>query len=202
MDIIGFDAQINAPKGVRSIIKKAMAVRPIAPKAAIKKTMAPRPVAPMAPRPVAPMAPRPVAPMAPRPIAPMAPRPIAPMTPRPVAPAAPKSVAPARVPMKMTAQTTSNVVPTSVQADKAPMAIVKSNGKSIPVSKLMQTTSPRVVENVSPIQRSYMPVDLPYERPTPKSKLIKVPDSPYSYSVDLDMIQPPVDSGTRNFYGK
>ena len=196
MDIIGFDAQINAPKAFRNIIKKAMVKKPVS-------TMAPRPVAPrpvstMAPRPVAP---RPVATMAPRPVAPkpVAPRPVATMAPRPVAP---RPVAPAQVPLKMTAQTRSNVMPTNVKADKAPMAIVKKSGKSIPVSKLREARNPNTVQNVTAVQRSYMPVDLPFQRVTPKSRIVKLKNSPISYPVNIDMIEPAVDSGTMDYYGK
>jgi hypothetical protein len=186
MDIIGFDAQINAPRVLRNVIKKVSTKLP-SPMPKIKMptnrsmSVLTRPVA-MAPRPVA-VAPRPVA-VAPRPMA-IAPR-----------------LAPAQVPIKMTTSTRSNVMPTNVQAKNAPMAIVKKSGKAISVKNLRATRNPRVVQRVSPIQRSYMKVDLPYEKPRPRSKFVKIRNTPFSYPVNPDMIQPPIDSGVVDYYGK
>jgi hypothetical protein len=90
-----------------------------------------------------------------------------------------------------------------------PMAIVKPSGqvirmqnKAIPVSKLTSTTNPNTVMNVSPVQRSYMPVDLPYQRATSKSKIVRIVNTPFAYAVNTDMVEPAVDSGTGNYYGK
>ena len=90
-----------------------------------------------------------------------------------------------------------------------PMAIVKPSGqvipvqnKAIPVSTLTRTTNPRTVMSVSPVQRTFMPVDLPYQTPTPNSKLVRLVNTPYAYAVNTDMIEPAVDSGTSNYYGK
>jgi hypothetical protein len=90
-----------------------------------------------------------------------------------------------------------------------PLAIVKPSGqvipvqnKAVPVSSLTATTNPKTVMAVSPVQRSFMPVDLPYQTPTPKSQIVKLKNTPLSYAVNIDMIEPPVDSGTGNYYGK
>jgi hypothetical protein len=220
MDIIGFDAQINAPRAITKLIKKATAPRPVAkaprpvataPKTItklIKKATAPRPVA-TAPRPVT-MAPRPVA-TAPRPVT-MAPRPVT-MAPRPVATTpkkvfampklmAPKPVATTNIQKRMTAKTTSNVMATSVKANKIPLAIIKKSGRSIPVKTLTNTTNANLVQQVSPVQRSYMPVDLPFQRVTPKSKMVRIANTPFVYPVNIDMIEPSVDNGSANYYGK
>ena len=148
MDIIGFDAQINAPKAIR----KVLASRPMA-----------RPMA----------------------------KPSKPVT----------KFAPAQVLYNRNAATR--------PAAARPMAIVKPSGaiipvqnKAIPVSQLTQTTNPRAVMNVSAVQRTFMPVDLPYQTPTPNSKIVRLVNTPYSYAVNIDMIEPSVDSGAGNYYGK
>jgi hypothetical protein len=189
MDIIGFDAQINAPRAITKLINKSKAIRPVA-TAPIPVATAPRPVA-TAPRPVT-MAPRPVV-TTPKKVFSM-PRPIAP---RPVA-TAPRP----KANIKMTAKTFSNVMPTSPAADRAIMQIVKQNGKSIPVSSLRKTRNANIVEKVSPVQRSYMPVDLPYQKVTPKSKMVRIVNTPFVYPVNINMIEPAVDSGVSNYYGK
>jgi hypothetical protein len=192
MDIIGFDAQINAPtlfKGVRTIAKK-MVVKPAA------KPMA-RPVAKPMARPAAkPMA-RPAAkPMA-RPVAkPMA-RPAAKPMARPVT-----KFAPAQVPFKVTAKTATNIKPTSSAASKAPLTVVKASGRAIPVKTLEQTTNPAAVKSVSPIQRSFMPVDLPFQTPTPQPKPIRIKNTPYAYNINVNQIEPAVDAGVQDYYGK
>ena len=168
MDIIGFDAQINAPKAFRRIVSK----------------MSPKPVArPVTTRPVA--------------------RPsfMRSSTMQPVASKVKTRFAPAQVPYKTASSTT-------MQKNK-PLAIVKPSGqvikvenKAIPVSQLTQTTNPNTVMNVSAIQRTFMPVDLPYQTPTNKSKIVRITNTPYAYAVNVDMIEPAVDSGAGNYYGK
>ena len=74
---------------------------------------------------------------------------------------------------------------------------------AIPVSKLIKTTNPIAVKSVNPIQRSYMPVDLPYETMNEKNQpKMKLTATNFELSTDLDMVQPPVDSGMSNYYGK
>lgn len=203
MDIIGFDAQINAPKAIRRFVNK-ITPRPVAMQRIVTKTTA-RPVArPVAARPVAarPVAMRPIA--RPSLMRPVATRPVAsrPSGVRPnVKPSKPVTkYAPAQVPFT---NSTSNF-----QQSK-PMAIVKPSGKvirvqnkAIPVSTLTQTTNPNTVMNVSAVQRTFMPVDLPYQTPTPNSQIVRLTNTPYGYAVNVDMIEPAVDSGAGNYYGK
>jgi hypothetical protein len=176
MDIIGFDAQINAPtlfKGVRTLAKK-MVVKPAA------KPMA-RPVA----KPMVKPAAKPVAKPMVRPAA------------KPVT-----KFAPAQVPFKVTAKTATNIKPTSSAASKAPLTVVKPSGQAIPVKTLEQTTNPAAVKSVSPIQRSFMPVDLPYQTPTPQPKPIRIKNTPYAYNINVNQIEPAVDAGVQDYYGK
>lgn len=203
MDIIGFDAQINAPKALRRIISK-MSPKPVA----LRKITARPVVRPVKARPVAtrPVTTRPVArPVTSRPVAtrPSTARPslMRTNTMQPVASRLTTKYAPAQVFYKTASSAT-------MQQNK-PLAIVKPSGqvikvqnKALPVSKLTQTTNPNVVMSVSPIQRTFMPVDLPYQTPTNKSKIVRIANTPYAYAVNVDMIEPAVDSGAGNYYGK
>jgi hypothetical protein len=203
MDIIGFDAQINAPRMIKRIVQKInkpVAARPVVKTAAMRpvaKTTAMRPVAKTAAmRPVAKAAAmRPVAKTAVmRPVV----KPVSVIRPSPN-----RSItkfAPAQIPF--TAKTKSNVLATSTTSQNAPLAVVKPTGQAIPVSTLTQTTNPNTVMNVSAVQRTFMPVDLPYQTPTPKSKIVRLTNTPYAYAVNIDMIEPSVDSGAGNYYGK
>jgi hypothetical protein len=157
MDIIGFDAQINAP---RTVAPRTVAPRTVAPRAVAPKTVAPRAVAPRA-----------------------------------VAPRKITRFAPAQVLFNRNAV--------------KPMAIVKPSGqvlpvqnKAISVSRLENTRNPKTVMAASPVQRSFMPVDLPFQIPTSKSKFVRIVNTPFKYPVNIDMIEPAVDAGSGNYYGK
>jgi hypothetical protein len=70
------------------------------------------------------------------------------------------------------------------------------------IQKLTKITNPSIVQNVSPIQRSFMPVDLPYETMSKKRYAMKIPATNFSMPTNIDLVQPPVDGGTSNYYGK
>lgn len=70
------------------------------------------------------------------------------------------------------------------------------------LQKLTKITNSSIVQNVSPIQRSFMPVDLPYETMSKKRYGIKIPATNFAIPTNIDLVQPPVDSGTINYYGK
>ena len=70
------------------------------------------------------------------------------------------------------------------------------------IKKLVQTTNPSIVKAVSPIQRSFMPVDLPYETMSKKRFAMKIPATNFAMPTNIDLVQPPVDGGTSNYYGK
>jgi hypothetical protein len=70
------------------------------------------------------------------------------------------------------------------------------------VSQLIKNTNPSIVKQASPIQRSYMPIDLPYETFTNKKSAMKIPATNFAMTTDIDLVQPPVDGGTFNYYGK
>jgi len=70
------------------------------------------------------------------------------------------------------------------------------------LQKLTKITNPSIVQNVSPIQRSFMPVDLPYETISKKKYGMKIPATNFAMPTNIDLVQPPVDGGTSNYYGK
>ena len=47
-----------------------------------------------------------------------------------------------------------------------------------------------------------MPVDLPYETMSKKQTAIRIPATNFAMPTNIDLIQPPVDGGTSNYYGK
>lgn len=216
MDIIGFNAQISAPKRVAKIVRKVSAKLPTLPSKIVKKLVAPTPkilkrvVAPtpkivknvVAPTRKMVVSPKTFAKMTPgqRRAAVLPTTTIKPSIVKQKPSLFKKKVVPAQIPM--TAKTKTNVLPTSRTAAKAPMAVVKRSGKSIPLRTLTRTTNPNIVQAASPVQQSFMPVDLPFKRVTPLSKLVKLKYTPISYSVSTDLIEPNVDSGVQNYYGK
>ena len=69
----------------------------------------------------------------------------------------------------------------------------------------LPATSP-IIEDLTPIQRSFTKTDLPFRKVNknnsgqPTTKFIK--DTPLKFNIDIDQIQPPVDSGVKDYYGK
>ena len=81
-------------------------------------------------------------------------------------------------------------------------AVPQKGGLFANIKKLIQTTNPSVVKAVSPVQRSFMPVDLPYETMSKKQTAMRIPATNFAMPTNIDLIQPPVDGGTSNYYGK
>lgn len=96
-----------------------------------------------------------------------------------------------------------NMVRKSVPAPSmVRQAMQQKGGFFSNIKKLVQTTNPSIVKAVSPIQRSFMPVDLPYETMSKKRYAMKIPATNYAMPTNIDLVQPPVDGGTSNYYGK
>jgi hypothetical protein len=91
------------------------------------------------------------------------------------------------------------VVPAANMVRKA---VPQKGGLFANIKKLIQTTNPSVVKAVSPVQRSFMPVDLPYETMSKKQTALRIPATNFAMPTNIDLIQPPVDGGTSNYYGK
>ena len=81
-------------------------------------------------------------------------------------------------------------------------AVPTKSGFFSNIKKLVQTTNPSVVKAVNPVQRSFMPVDLPYETMSNKQTAMRIPATNFAMPTNIDLVQPPVDSGSSNYYGK
>lgn len=62
--------------------------------------------------------------------------------------------------------------------------------------------SPTLVKSLNDVQRSFLRTDLPYQPVAPKPKFSRIKNTPFRYPIEIDSIQPPVDAGMTNFYGK
>lgn len=74
--------------------------------------------------------------------------------------------------------------------------------KAIPVNQLTRVTNRNQVNIATPIQKSFMPVDLPYVNFAPKTQALKIPATNYSLPTNINLVEPAVDAGTANYYGK
>jgi len=90
-------------------------------------------------------------------------------------------------------------VPASSMVRKA---VPQKSGFFNTIKKLINIKNPSIVKSVSPIQRSFMPVDLPYETMSKKRYAMKIPATNFAMPTNIDLVQPPVDSGSSNYYGK
>jgi hypothetical protein len=118
-------------------------------------------------------------------------------------PVAAKTIAPAQVPFTRTMQQ-QRIQQNKVQRAVATQIVQRKEAtrQPIPVRALTNVTAPTAVKAATPIQRSYMPVDLPYQTVPPKTKRIKITATNFSLPTDIDLIEPSVDAGTTNYYGK
>ena len=66
--------------------------------------------------------------------------------------------------------------------------------------------TPAIVQNLNPVQRSFLKTDLPYKIISknnfgqPTTKFLKY--TPLKFNIDIDQIQPSVDAGISDYYGK
>jgi hypothetical protein len=106
---------------------------------------------------------------------------------------------------------TSNAMKPNVVMTPASASSIKSfeqSLQSMPASKAAKTIfnapiTPALVNTLDPVQRSFLRTDLPYNRvPTQKPRLTRLKNTPFVLRSDIDAIQPPVDGGTGNYYGK
>lgn len=96
-----------------------------------------------------------------------------------------------------------SMVRQSVPAVNVRQTMPPSSGFFNSIKKLINIKNPSVVKSVSPIQRSYMPVDLPYETMSKKKYAMKIPATNFAMPTNIDLVQPPVDGGVGvNYYGK
>ena len=63
-------------------------------------------------------------------------------------------------------------------------------------------TSPMQLLKMDDVKRSFARVDLPYQPVTPPTKKIRIKNTPIDLPVNTNMIEPAVDGGVNNYYGK
>lgn len=104
-------------------------------------------------------------------------------------------------------------LPTSlpVEAVKSEITKFENTLQTLPPAKAAQAifeapVTPQLVQELTPTQRSFLKTDLPYKIVSknnygqPTTKFLK--NTPLKFNIDIDQIQPPVDSGISNYYGK
>lgn len=107
-----------------------------------------------------------------------------------------RSIAPAQVPFKRKTTRRQQAVATKIVRRR------EAAGKPIPVKALTKVTNPKAVRAASATQRSFMPVDLPYQTVNKKQSRMKIPATNFALPTDIDMVQPAVDAGMSDYYGK
>jgi hypothetical protein len=61
---------------------------------------------------------------------------------------------------------------------------------------------PNQLLKLNDVARSFAKVDLPFQKVTPATKFVKLKNTPLNLPVNINMIEPAVDSGIQNYYGK
>ena len=176
-EIIGFDEQIGSP--LRRAFIKTPVRRAATPATPVRRAATPATPIKSAARPVMP----------------------ARSFVRPATPAQ-AAARPAQIPLKKASPARGGIFSKIIKKPVRQAAVIKPSGQVVPVSKLIRTTNPAQVQAASPIQRSFMPVDLPYQKQQPASKPLKLTATNYKLSTNINLIEPPVDSGVANYYGK
>ena len=121
------------------------------------------------------------------------------------------------VPTAKSIKPVSNIKPKALK-NAMPMAPVKNEVKQF--EQTLQTmepakqaqaifsapVTPQLVQELNPVQRSFLKTDLPYKVLSknnygqPTTKVLK--NTPLKFNIDIDQIQPAVDSGIIDYYGK
>lgn len=61
---------------------------------------------------------------------------------------------------------------------------------------------PNQLLKLNDVDRSFLKVDLPYQKITPSTKFVKLKNTPLNLPININMIEPAIDSGSQNYYGK
>jgi len=65
-----------------------------------------------------------------------------------------------------------------------------------------QPVTAQTMSVLNPTQRSFTKADLPYQRVVKSNPIVRLKNTPISYSTSINIIEPPVDGGISNYYGK
>jgi hypothetical protein len=205
MDIIGFDEQIGATfaKGMKNMVKKTASK--ITPKVVVKKPSAPlKKMVMVKPSALIPKAKAVVvkpAPMAKKIVA------VKPSALMPRAQQVPISFPKKKILVKPTPIFSTDKKKVMFQKNIVTTQKVLPNIQKLsPQNQIKvvrsEPVTPQTMAVLNPVQRSFTKADLPY-RPVVKSNpIVRIKNTPISYSTSIDMIEPPVDAGTTNYYGK
>jgi len=84
--------------------------------------------------------------------------------------------------------------------------VLPSVTKLAPQNQIMvvrsQPVTPQTMSVLNPTQRSFTKADLPYQKVVKSNPIVRLKNTPISYSTSINMIEPPVDGGISNYYGK
>ena len=92
----------------------------------------------------------------------------------------------------------------------APSGMFKKLSAMTPTNKVRSLfnakVTPAFVKSIDSVDRSFLKTDLPYQplsnNNNGQRKSMKIPNTPLKLSLNIDSIQPPVDGGISNYYGK
>jgi hypothetical protein len=85
--------------------------------------------------------------------------------------------------------------PMMVTRPSAPIKVFSTDGN-------MRNVTPATFKQMSDVQRSFARVDLPYQAVTPPTRVMRIKNSPVNLPININMIEPAVDAGVQDYYGK
>jgi hypothetical protein len=103
--------------------------------------------------------------------------------------------APALRPTMVTRPSAPASRPIMVTRPSAPVKVFSTDGT-------LRNVSPSTFKQMSDVKRSFARVDLPFQPVTPPTKFVRIKNSPINLPVNINMIEPAVDSGVKDYYGK
>jgi hypothetical protein len=83
----------------------------------------------------------------------------------------------------------------TMQRPSAPIKVFSTDGN-------MRNVTPATFKKMSDVQKSFARVDLPYQAVTPPTRVMRIKNSPVNLPININMIEPAVDAGVSNYYGK
>lgn len=85
--------------------------------------------------------------------------------------------------------------PTMVTRPSAPVKVFSTDGS-------LRNVTPSALKQMNDVQRSFARVDLPFQAVTPPTKRMRVKNTPLDLPININMIEPAVDAGVQDYYGK
>ena len=115
--------------------------------------------------------------------------------------------APVARPTMVTRPSAPALRPTMVTRPSAPVRKPMVTRPSAPIKVFstdgnMRNVTPSTFKQMSDVQRSFARVDLPYQAVTPPTRVMRIKNSPVNLPININMIEPAVDAGVQDYYGK